>query len=178
MGAVAEVGTADGFTARQFRDAAGQFASGVTVVTALDRELNAVRGMTANSFVSVSLDPPLVLVSLGNHARMLAFVRETGAFGVSVLSAQQQGFAQLFAGQARPSAPRCFTTLGGLPVVDGALAALACHLHGLVEAGDHTLVLGEVRELTRTDGDPLLFYGGHYRAVRKIDEELAYASMF
>lgn len=186
MSSAAAMGSAGTFTARQFRDAAGLFASGVTVVTARDDAAStagSVRGMTASSFVSVSLAPPLVLVSLANDARMLGLIRLAGGFGISVLAAHQQALSRVFAGQAGSAAtgePRStrFARLADTPVIENALAMFACGLHELVVAGDHTLVVGRVVDLRSVPGDPLLFYGGYYRAVRKFDEELAYASLF
>lgn len=166
------------FNSTRFREAAGQFASGIVIVTVFCKQSDTVRGMTATSFTSVSLAPPLVLVSLSNTARMLSLVRETGSFGISVLSAKQQNLSRLFAGQATAVRADCFQYFAGIPMVAGALASFACDSHAMIEAGDHTLVLGRVQELEAAAGDPLLYFRSHYRTVRTMDEEFAYASIF
>lgn len=164
------------FDATQLRRAAGQFASGVTVVTV--EAQGGTHGMTANSFVSVSLDPPLVLVSVANRARMLDLLVGAGRFGISVLSEDQRPISQQFSGRGAAGLQVPLAKLGGVPVVPNAIGGFACRLHSRFPGGDHTLILGEVLELERRAGDPLLFFGGYYRAVRKIDDELVYASMF
>ena len=165
-----------GFDSRQLRDAAGQFASGVTVITVAAED--ATHGMTANSFISVSLEPPLLLVSVANRARILSLIAHTGSFGISVLAEQQRAVSQQFSGRGTAGLQVPLSVLGGVPVVPDAIASFACRLHSQFPGGDHTLILGEVLELHRHTGDPLLFFGGYYRAVRKVDEELVYASLF
>ena len=164
------------FDARALRDAAGQFASGITVVSVAVE--NVVHGMTANSFISVSLDPALVLISVANQARLLPLLGEGERFGISVLCEQQRQVSQQFSGRGVRGFEASFEAVAGVPVVPGALCRFACRVHKRVPAGDHTLILGEVLELDRRSGDPLLYFAGHYRAVRKVDEELAYASLF
>jgi len=164
------------FDARELRDVAGQFASGVTVITVAAQ--GGTHCMTANSFISVSLDPPLVLVSVANRARMLGLIASAGSFGISVLSEEQRALSQQFSGRGTGSMQVPLATLGDVPVVPDALGSFACRLHSQLPGGDHTLILGEVLELRRRAGDPLLFFGGYYRAVRKVDEELVYASLF
>jgi flavin reductase (DIM6/NTAB) family NADH-FMN oxidoreductase RutF len=149
-------------TRQEFRRASGRFATGVTVVTAASGE--EVHGMTANSFVSVSLDPLLVLVSVANSARMRERLESAGAFGVSILRSDQKAQSDVFAG-APSDEVVTFTKLGGMPVISGGLAAMACRLHETYRCGDHTLCIGEVCELSYQDGQPLLFYNGAYASI-------------
>jgi flavin reductase (DIM6/NTAB) family NADH-FMN oxidoreductase RutF len=149
--------------ARSLRQVMGRFATGVTVVTTLHRDT--IHGMTANAFLSVSLRPPLVLVSLG-RCRMGEMLPRTKRYGVSVLAHDQQHFAAHFAAQREsPVEPR-FDMQHGVPLLDGALAHLVCHVVDVHAAGDHELWIGEVEHLHERDGEPLLFYTGRFGTVR------------
>ncbi|MCO7191974.1 flavin reductase family protein [Pseudonocardia sp. McavD-2-B] len=155
------------------RKALGRFASGVTIVTtAEDRNETSVHGMTANAFTSVSLDPPLVLVSISNRAKMNARISETGRYGVSVLACDQEPLGLHFAGapQKDPDIVR-FTWRGDVPLLDGALVHLACSLEVSHPAGDHTLHIGRVQELWYDDGRPLVFYTGSFRALEIVGRD-------
>ncbi len=149
-----------------FRAAVGRFATGVTVLSA--RALDGPRLMTANSFTSVSLQPPLVLVCVDMSARFHQAVTEAGEWGVSVLAADQEEVSRLFAhrpdlrvGIAVPHRPGRWT---GAPLLDGAVGQLECRTVALHAAGDHTIVVGSVlaAAVTREGIGPLLFYGGGY----------------
>lgn len=141
---------AGGFDSREFRNALGRFATGVTVVTAsVD---GGVRGMTANAFTSVSLDPPLVLVAVGKQARMHAHLQEGGRFGVSILSEDQLAYAWSFAGRPQESLDPVFVWHGGVPLVEHALAHFICNVETTYPGGDHTLFLGRVVDLLYRDG--------------------------
>ncbi len=147
---------------RDFRDALGRFASGVTVVTIPHAgDPAGVRGITANAFMSVSLSPPLVLVSIDKKARAHAPLMEAERYGVSILSAGQEPLSNHFAGFDASITPR-FTELNGLAVVDGALAQLVCRVTNRVEAGDHTLFIGNVEALATSEAEPLLYFRGRY----------------
>lgn len=147
----------------------GRFATGVTIVTC-ERD-GEIHGMTANSFTSVSLAPPLVLVSIGNAARMAGLLREGGRFALNILGREQESLSNHFAG--RPGADEiAFDRHDGVPLVHGALAHLVCDLRDVFPAGDHGLFVGEVlhhaQSEVRHDGaqaEPLLFYGGQYRQI-------------
>jgi flavin reductase (DIM6/NTAB) family NADH-FMN oxidoreductase RutF len=153
--------------AKGMRQVMGRFATGVTIVTTIDGDT--VHGMTANGFLSVSLRPPLVLVSLG-RCRMNEMLPKTGRYGISVLANDQHHFAAHFAAQrASPVEPR-FIWREGLPLLDGALAHVACRIVDAHRAGDHVLWIGEVEHLYHRDGEPLLFYTGRFGTVRHIDE--------
>lgn len=156
---------------RALRSVLGQFATGITVLTSARGEL--VHGMTANAFSSVSLDPPLVLVCVQQGALMLETIVANQAFGVSILSAGQEGLARYFANPARPVgrtqfdavdwAPGTFTSA---PLLSGAVAWLECELQSVHEGGDHLIFVGRVLGLGNgADTDALLFYGGAYHRV-------------
>ncbi|MEM8561859.1 MAG: flavin reductase family protein [Pseudomonadota bacterium] len=147
----------------EFRKATGLFTTGITVITASDGEQ--ARGMTANSFVSVSLDPPLVLVSIANTAKMHDLVKRTGSYGISVLSADQLSHSKLFAGGKGDVSSLQFDSLAGVPILENCLSSFACDLHQEVEAGDHTLFIGHVRELAFREADPLVYFASGYKAI-------------
>jgi len=148
------------FDARTFRNALGRFATGVTVVTAAVD--GGVHGMTANAFTSVSLDPPLVLVSIGRQARMHAHLQPPRPFGVSVLSQDQSYHAWHFAGRALEGWQPAFAWHDGVPLIADALAHFVCRLETTYPGGDHTLFLARVAHLWHRDGSPLTFYRGHF----------------
>ena len=156
-------------TQADFRRALGCFATGVTVITV--DEGGEVHGMTANAFSSVSLDPPLVLVCIGHQARTHAHLHAKKRFGVNVLAADQRAISEYYARatethqHAEQAGARFDRTRHGTPVLHGALAYLECRLHSAQEAGDHTIFIAEVEEVTVREGDPLLFFRGEYRQV-------------
>ncbi len=153
--------------ARALRQAMGRFATGVTVVTTIDRDT--IHGMTANAFLSVSLRPPLVLVSLG-RCRMSEMLPRTRRYGVSVLSHDQAHFAAHFAAQRASPVEPTFEWHDGLPLLGGALAHLACRVVDVHAAGDHVLWIGEVEHLHHRDGEPLLFYTGRFGSLRALPD--------
>lgn len=157
------------FTPRDFRDAMGRFGTGVVIIsTAKEGEVHA---MTANAFMSGSLDPVLVMVSVAKTARMHERVRQTQQFGISILSQNQQWVSNHFAGKPTPDRDPRFENLDGAPVVDGAMVRLVTDLWNEYDCGDHTLFVGKVRAL-EMKGDqekPLLYFGGRYRHVAPVD---------
>ncbi len=154
--------------AKGMRQVMGRFATGVTVVTTIERDT--IHGMTANGFLSVSLRPPLVLVSLG-RCRMNEMLPKTGRYGISVLAHDQGHFAAHFAAQRPSPVDPEFVWHEGLPLLDGALAHVTCRIVEAHRAGDHVLWIGEVEHLHHRDGEPLLFYTGRFGTVRHIDDE-------
>jgi flavin reductase (DIM6/NTAB) family NADH-FMN oxidoreductase RutF len=148
---------------RRFRDAMGRFATGVTIVSTQDGEQ--VRAITVNGFLSVSLDPQLVLVSVRNASRMRDNIESRGRFGVSVLASDQRELSDHFAGRPRPDLQVPFVDLGGAPVVVNALAQIATTVDDAHVAGDHTLFVGKVTAFDVRDGIPLIFHGGSYRLL-------------
>lgn len=150
------------FDTSAFRKAMGTFCTGVTVVTTMkDAE---VVGMTANSFTSVSLNPPLVLISVGKNLSMHATIKEAGHFGITVLSADQIDASNHFGGKRSPevAATLAYEWHEEIPVLAGGLANVACRLWAEYEGGDHTLFIGEVIGLRiNENSDPLLYHGGY-----------------
>jgi flavin reductase (DIM6/NTAB) family NADH-FMN oxidoreductase RutF len=159
--------------ARELRQVMGRFATGVTVVTTVHRDT--IHGMTANAFLSVSLRPPLVLVSLG-RCRMGEMLPRTQRYAVSVLAHDQEHFAAHFAAQRRSPVEPEFTWQHGLPLLDGALAHLTCRVVDVHAAGDHVLWIGEVEHLHQRDGEPLLFYTGRFGTLREVRERVEESS--
>jgi flavin reductase (DIM6/NTAB) family NADH-FMN oxidoreductase RutF len=151
--------------ARDLRQVMGRFATGVTVVTTMHRDT--IHGMTANAFLSVSLRPPLVLVSLG-RCRMSEMLPLTGRYGVSVLAHDQEHFAAHFAAQRESPVAPTFAWHDGLPLLEGALAHVTCRVVDTHPAGDHVLWIGEVEHLRHDEGEPLLFYTGRFGTVRDL----------
>ena len=161
----------------QFRVAMSRLASGVVLVTAFDPE-DGPRGedvgMTATAFMSVSLDPPLVMVSVRNDSRMDELLERQPLWAVSVLSESQRHIAGRFAMKGRVSDRLLFADIpyvrgkeSGAPLVGGALATLECRTEQRVTAGDHTLVIGRVlsASLPSANGGPLTYFRGRYRQL-------------
>ena len=147
-----------------FRSVMGNFATGVTVVTATGPA--GPVGMTANAIASLSLEPLLLLVAFDNTARTLHVVRDTGRFGVNVLAAGQEDLARLFASKAPERAKFAnvpHTVHDGLAVIDGTIAWVGCRLERLVEGGDHTIGIGAVESAEAGEGAPLIWFRGEYR---------------
>lgn len=147
---------------RTLRTALGHFATGVTVVT---YEATGDRfGVTVNAFTAVSLEPPLILVSLDRRSRAAEFLADR-PFVVNILSASQCELALNFAGQTQPDLRVGWADAPGAPRFADSSAYLDCTPWQSYDGGDHVLVLGEVQELDLSGGDPLLFYGGRFRSV-------------
>ena len=154
----------EGDPALAFRRTLGMFATGVTVLTT--RVGEQVHGMTANAFMSVSLQPPLVLISIDRRARMGALLHEGTRFGVSVLEAKQTGLSDRFAGRVGDELPEAtFEVIHETPLVEGALAHLVARVVRSYWGGDHSLFLGQVEFARYGDGRPLLFHGGRYERL-------------
>jgi flavin reductase (DIM6/NTAB) family NADH-FMN oxidoreductase RutF len=148
---------------RQFRTAMGKFATGVTVIaTDVDGD---VHGMTANAFMSVSLDPKLVVVSIGEKARILEKIKQSKTFSVNILAANQQELSMIFAGQLMDHREVIFDRLDGKPVLAGAVAQIACDVSAEHVEGDHTLFIGKVTDIKLEDVEPLIFYSGRYHSL-------------
>jgi flavin reductase (DIM6/NTAB) family NADH-FMN oxidoreductase RutF len=146
---------------RAFRDCVGEFATGVNVVTA-ERDGHPA-GMTLNAFTSVSLEPLLILVSLGHGSRTLGATIATRRFAVSILHRGQRDVAIAFADRGGPfPTQHVERSADGFLVVRGAAATIHCEVADVVRAGDHDLVLGEVVSITHHGGEPLLFHRGRF----------------
>lgn len=156
------------FDSTAFRRAMGAFATGITVMTTPDEdEQQGIHGMTANSFTSVSLDPPLVLVSVDKRARMHDLVQKSKVFGVSVLADSQEAVSRHFAGRPNVDVETSlsYDWRDGVPLLTGALSAVSCRLWAQYDGGDHTLFVGEVTDMLQEDGEPLLYVRGQYRQL-------------
>lgn len=148
-----------------FRKAMGKFATGVTVLTTIHE--GDIHGMTANAFMSVSLNPKLVVISIGHHARFLEKVTQSKRFVVNILAEDQQQVSKHFAGL--PQGEVQFAALDGLPVIEGAIAQITCDVVSEYEEGDHTLFIGKVTNIQLEEKDPLLFYTGQYYELTKLE---------
>ncbi|MFI5806510.1 flavin reductase family protein [Streptomyces sp. NPDC051561] len=161
----------------EFRAAMARFTAGVTLVTAHDADggpRGEDVGMTATAFMSVSLDPPLVMVSVRNGSRMDDLLDEQPLWAVSLLSESQRHIAGRFAMKGRLSDRLLFEDVAwkrgdvsGAPLIGGALAVVECRTEQRVVAGDHTLVIGRVLsvDLPSADGGPLTYFRGKYRQL-------------
>jgi flavin reductase (DIM6/NTAB) family NADH-FMN oxidoreductase RutF len=148
----------------EFRRTLGMFATGVTVITTLGGEQ--VHGMTANAFMSVSLKPPLILISVDRRAKMNGLLREGTRYGVSVLEEHQTALSDRFAGRVAEDTPEpLFELVRDTPLVEGALAHLVARVVRSYWGGDHSLFLGQVEYVRYGEGTPLLFHGGRYERV-------------
>lgn len=152
---------------RELRNALGCFATGVTIVTAMGPDGEPV-GLTANSFSSVSLAPPLVQFSLDRGAQSLDAFRAAGAFAVNVLREEQTELSNLFATRnANKFEGIGYTTWeSGAPILEGALAHFDCGTYATYDGGDHLIFVGEVRRMAADlEGQPLLYFRGGYRTL-------------
>jgi flavin reductase (DIM6/NTAB) family NADH-FMN oxidoreductase RutF len=144
-----------------FRKTLGMFATGVTVITTQADEQ--VHGMTANAFMSVSLRPPLVTISVDRRAKMHALLHEGRRYGISVLSDDQRALSDRFAGRTAEGGGEVeFDLVHETPLVRGALAHLVARVVRSYWGGDHSLFLGQVEYARYGEGRPLLFHGGRY----------------
>ena len=151
---------------RRFRNAMGQFVTGVTLVTARAERGESI-GVTVNSFTSVSLDPPLVLFCLGRDARTLPIILAARSFAVNVLGHEHRSVAERFA--VDPWSWGGLDTVSwvtGAPILRDAPAALDCQLHATHDGGDHVILIGRVVRLeVAEDAQPLGYYRGRYIAI-------------
>ena len=152
-----------------FRSVLGRFASGITVITAIDG-LNRDVGMTVSAFCSVSLHPPLVQACVDRAASMFDALQDAKFFGVNILADEQEALSRRFA--AVESSHR-FDGLGytrgenGIVLLDDALAHLECRMYASHPAGDHMLFVGEVERAVARDARPLLYYRGGYAQLER-----------
>jgi 3-hydroxy-9,10-secoandrosta-1,3,5(10)-triene-9,17-dione monooxygenase reductase component len=148
---------------RLLRSAFGTYATGVTIITTLDLQ-GENAGLTANSFSSVSLEPPLLLWSLARNANSFAAFMACEGFAVHVLSADQQSLSDRFAKKDDNKFAGLDVGRGlyGVPLIDGCAARFQCRTYARHDAGDHVIFLGQVEEFDHTDLRPLLYHGGRY----------------
>jgi flavin reductase (DIM6/NTAB) family NADH-FMN oxidoreductase RutF len=150
----------------EFRAALSRFPSGVTVVTTKDAG-DVLHGITVSAFCSLSLDPPMVLICIEKAAGSHDALAESKAFVVNILSSTQASLSEQFASllpdkflgvSHRPG-------LNGMPVLESVVASLECSLKQVSDGGDHSIFVGDVENVSFTDGDPILYFRGDYRAI-------------
>ncbi len=150
----------------ELRRVMGHFATGVTVITSL-RASGEMHGLTANAFSSVSLVPPLLLICVDKKAESYPCFEESKVFTVNILSAEQEALSRKFAVSGGNKFEGVSYRLGanGAPILDGSIAYLECRLSGSMDAGDHTVYLGEIEQAETHEAKPLLFFRGGYREL-------------
>jgi flavin reductase (DIM6/NTAB) family NADH-FMN oxidoreductase RutF len=150
-----------------FRSVLGRFASGVSILTAID-DAGEDHGMTVSAFCSASLDPPLVLACIDHQATMHPLLERVTHFAVNILSLEQETLSRRFSVE-----PNRFEGIGhtrgatGTALIDDALAHIECRVHARFRAGDHTILLGFVERAAAREGRPLLYYRGGYAQLER-----------
>ena len=150
----------------QLRQVMGHFATGVTIITTFNKD-GQMHGLTANAFTSVSLEPPLLLISVDKKAESYPAFEESKVFTVNILADEQEALSRKFAvsGGNKFEGVAYRRGANGAAILDGTLAHIECTLYATYEGGDHTLYLGEIQEAEVREGKPLVFYRGGYRAI-------------
>ena len=156
------------FDAREFRNTMGRFATGVTIITTID-EKGELFGVTANSFSSLSLDPPLVLFCLDLKAMSFDAFNAASHFNINILADDQEELSSHFAksGTDKWAGMNYETSATGCPVLPGCITTLECSKRDIFDGGDHIIIVGEVVQFSNDSGDsrPLLFYQGRYNGL-------------
>ncbi len=152
----------------EFRAVLGRFPTGVTVVATCEGQ--APVGLTVNAFASISLDPPLVMISIDKHSHLHDAIPQAGFFAVSTLSSEQKELSRRFAGQTGDREDRFRgvswrTEATGAPILSDALAWVDCRVEAIYAGGDHSIILGRVEALGVASGEPLLYYRGSYGRI-------------
>jgi flavin reductase (DIM6/NTAB) family NADH-FMN oxidoreductase RutF len=150
--------TTSSFDQARFREVLGHFATGVTIVTAMEDE--GPVGFTCQAFSALSLDPPLVVLAPAKTSTSWPKIAKAGAFCVNILESRQEALCRSFAasGADKFAGVGWSTAVSGAPVLDGSLAFVDCHLEQIHDAGDHELVIGRVLDLGISEGTPLVYY--------------------
>lgn len=175
-GVVPEIGVQEEeFSNLEFRRTMGRFATGVTVVSMLAQDGTAALpgdpaperafGITVNGFMSVSLEPALIAISIDKSAHAHATLVGAKRFAISVLAEEQRDLSDHFAGRRVDPEVEPFVSFAGFPVIAGAVAHIVCRSYQAFDAGDHTIFLGEVLALRQAAGRPLIFHGGRYERL-------------
>ena len=146
-----------------FRHACGRFPTGIAIATVNDAT-GTPHGLTVSSFTSLSLDPPLVLICLGHAVTIIDCFRAARHFGLSILAEDQRSISERFArrGQDRFDGIRWHAGEFGVPLLDGALAAIECAVHERIGAGDHDILIGRMLRARVREGRPLVHWAGKY----------------
>jgi flavin reductase (DIM6/NTAB) family NADH-FMN oxidoreductase RutF len=152
--------------AQAFRQAWGKFATGVSVITSIQPDGH-VHGMTASDINSVSLNPLLVLISIGHNRNSHPLIKDSGHFCINILNKDQGDVALYYAAplekRLEKDSPASFRfTNGGSAMIEGALASMDCHIVNEYIAGDHTIFIGEVERIALNSGKPLLYFQGEF----------------
>jgi flavin reductase (DIM6/NTAB) family NADH-FMN oxidoreductase RutF len=149
-----------------FREVLGNYPTGVTVITAKDSEGKPV-GLTVNSFASVSMEPLMVLWCIDHKVSTIKSFTEGGKFAVHVLAGDQQELCKTFASKNVDRFSTCNWNFSEnqLPIIDGAFAVLECKTFQTVEAGDHTILIGEVTNIQMDKKDPMLYHRRHFASI-------------
>lgn len=150
---------------RELRNALGRFATGVCIISTVSKSGEAL-GLTANSFASVSLDPPLVLWSLQNNSDVYSLFSAPRYYAINVLAREHQDHSNQYARKGDHLLDPDHFTPGkyGAPLIRDALVSFECEVHASHESGDHLIIVGRVLDMqARSDGEPLLFHSGSYR---------------
>jgi flavin reductase (DIM6/NTAB) family NADH-FMN oxidoreductase RutF len=165
------------FTAREFRDALGLFPTGIAIVTTVDAD-GQPAGITVNSFTSVSLEPPLILVSVARTSRNFDLFNVVNHFAVNLLREEQRAISSAF---ASPTADRFGSVRhrpghGNAPLIESHLVAFECETYARYDGGDHVLLIGKVLNLSadlNLPPKPLLYFRGQYRELSELHAEIA-----
>ncbi|MFL2755807.1 MAG: flavin reductase family protein [Dehalococcoidia bacterium] len=148
-----------------FRQAWGNFATGVCIVNTLE-ENGAIHGMTANGVASISLDPMLVMVSVAHKANTYPIMKKTQRYVINILSESQKDVAMEYAKKVKPDDfnldDQYVFTSSGMPFLKNSLASMECDVVNMHKEGDHTIFIGEVKDIVVADGPPLLFFKGDW----------------
>lgn len=149
---------------RLFREAMGKFATGITIVSMYDQDETI--GMTVNAFMSISLDPMLIAISIDEGASMYDKFNIDTIFGLSILKDHQEDLSTYFARQKELDYNVKFIEQSKVPVIDDALAKLSCQVVQQVDAGDHTILIAQVDAITINEGKPVVYFGSNYRYLQ------------
>ncbi|MFT7267266.1 MAG: flavin reductase (DIM6/NTAB) family NADH-FMN oxidoreductase RutF [Porticoccus sp.] len=152
---------------RELRNAFGSFATGITVITTLDGE-KAPRGMTANSFSTVSLEPPLVSWCVGQESRLFELFQQASHFAVNILSSNQKSISELFASSHNDKFSQASWRSGAhnLPLLDDCACQFTCATEHRYSGGDHIIIVGRVLDFSDNNISPLIFHGGKYQKLK------------
>ncbi|MCT2536374.1 flavin reductase family protein [Aquibacillus koreensis] len=148
-----------------FRQAMSKFATGINIVTI--RHNNVIHGMTVNAFMSVSLDPKLIAISIDEKASMYQLIQDTKEFGISILLEDQKDISMILAKQKAADKEIEYKDVNNIPVLKDALVTMSCKVDEMVPAGDHMIFIAEVTSIEVKEGNPILYYNGKYRKVDK-----------
>jgi flavin reductase (DIM6/NTAB) family NADH-FMN oxidoreductase RutF len=162
----ADRGPAPGLASEEFRRACGRFPTGVAIASVMDSQ-ETPHGLTVNSFTSVSLTPPLILICLGHEVTSLDVFRTASHFAINILAEDQREISARFARQGHDRFDGVEWRRGeyGAPLLEGVLAEIECALRRAIPAGDHDILLGEVLRVRVHKGDPLVHYASRYRRL-------------